>query len=127
MLINLGATFMLVSSSMVWLGRSEDAGVGIIFLGLAVAWLLSGLVAQAIMPRRMIWLSGAGSFGIVLLGAAFSVARGALDVGAVFGAGLLWGIGTLIGALGARIGWSLIASRADAAPAASLPEVRLRS
>ncbi|HEU5057844.1 MAG TPA: hypothetical protein VFU21_15035 [Kofleriaceae bacterium] len=128
MLVNLGATFMLVSSSMVWLGGvGEDAEVGAIFLGLAVAWLLGGFCAQAIMPRRMIWVSGAGSFAIVLLAGAFSTVRGDVDAGAVIGAGFLWGVGTLIGALGALIGWRLIASRVAAAPATELPEVRLHS
>jgi len=128
-LINLGATFMLVTCTMALAVRADvdsDEGVGAIFLGLGVAWLVSGFVSQAIMPRRMLWVAGAGSIGIVLLGVAFSVSRGDLAPSATIGAGFLWGIGTLVGALGAVFGWKLIASRV-VHPAADVPEARLRS
>jgi hypothetical protein len=129
-LINLGTTFMLVSLLVVLVTRSgaggADPGVAGILAGLVGAWLVGGLVAQAVAPRRMCWVCGAGSIGIILLGMSFSARHGELAVGSVVGALLLWGIGTLVGALGALIGWKLIASRAPH-PAASLPEVRVRS
>lgn len=126
-LINLGATFMLVTFTMSLAVRAgEDEGVGAIFLGLGLAWLISGFVSQAIMPRKMLWVAGAGSIGIVLLGVAFSVSRGDLQPSATIGAAFLWGIGTLVGAFGAVFGWKLIASRVVHA-AADVPEARLHS
>ena len=124
-LINLGATFMLVSFAAVSAAQSGEPHLGAMFLGLGGAWMLSGFVAQSIMPRKMIWVAGAGSIGIILLGAAFSLSQGNLQVGATIGAGLLWGIGTLVGALGAQIGWKLIASRYAPTSDVELPEVRV--
>ncbi len=93
-LINLGATFMLVTFTMSLAVRAgADEGVGAIFLGLGVA---------------------------------FSVSRGDLQTSATVGAAFLWGIGTLVGALGAVFGWKLIASRV-VHPAADVPEARLHS
>jgi hypothetical protein len=126
-LVNLGATFMLVSlAAMSVAERGGDPDLAALFLGLGASWFVSGLVAQAIMPRKMIWVSGAGSIGIILLGAAFSASQGNLQVGATVGAAFLWGIGTLVGALGAQVGWSLIGSRAAEASDVELPEVRVR-
>ena len=128
-LINLGATFILVALVMVLLLDSAaggDEGVGSILIGLVAAWLVGGFVSQAIAPRKMVWLCGAGSIGIVLLGASFSLAGGGFSLSVVTGAGFLWGMGTLIGAIGAAIGWTLIASRAEPASPVDLPEVRLR-
>ena len=126
-LINLGATFMLVSFAAVSAAHSGgEPHLGAMFLGLGGAWMLSGFVAQSIMPRKMIWVAGAGSIGIILLGAAFSVSQGNLQVGATVGAGLLWGIGTLVGALGAQIGWKLIGSQVAPTSDVELPEVRVR-
>ena len=125
-LVNLGATVMLVSFAAVSAVHSGgDPDVGAMFLGLGAAWLVSGFVAQAIMPRKMIWVAGAGSLGIILLGAAFSLSRGDLQIGATIGAGFLWGIGTLVGALGAKIGWALIGSRYTPSSDVELPEVRV--
>jgi hypothetical protein len=105
----------------------SDEGVGAIFLGLGLAWLVSGFVSQAIMPRKMLWVAGAGSIGIVLLGVAFSASRGDLQPSATIGAAFLGGSGTLVGAFGAVFGWKLIARRASETPAVELPEVRLHS
>jgi len=128
-LINLGASFMLVAIAMVLLGRSTDGGdegVGSILLGLVVGWLVAGFVSQAVAPRKMVWVCGAGAIGIVLLGASFSVARGDFTPSVVTGAFFLWGMGTVVGAIGAALGWKLIASRAEPTSPVELPEVRLR-
>lgn len=132
MLINLGTTFIF--AVLVWMlvvrsGDSEigDPGVGAILLSLTMAALFSGFMTQAAAPRKMCWTCGAGTFSLVLLAAAFSTAAGDFSPSALVGAFMLWGIGTLIGAFGALIGWSLIASRIEPPTPIELPEVRLRS
>ncbi len=125
-LINLGASFILVSITLVLLNDgSDERGAGSIFLGLVVAWLIAGFVSQAVAPRKMVWVCGAGAIGIVLFGAAFSVERGDFAPSVVTSAALLWGMGTVVGAIGAALGWKLIGRRAEPTSPVELPEVRL--
>jgi hypothetical protein len=130
-LINFGATFIVVMLVTVVVARSTgqdvDGEVALIFLGLALAELTSGFVAQAAAPRRMPWTCGAGSFAIVLLAVTFASRDGNFSVSTLMGACILWGLATLVGALGALIGWHAIGRHRDLPAATDLPEVRLHS
>jgi hypothetical protein len=130
-LINLGATFILVLVVLLLAGRagdaSSDSAVFFIFLGLILAAIASGFITQSVAPRRMLWTCGAGTISIVLLSTAFSVANGELTVSTMVGASVIWGLGTLVAAFGALLGWHLIARRIEPPSAVELPEVRVHS
>ncbi len=125
-LIHLGTTLVVAMLFTLALARSgDDEGTGLIFLALAVASLVAGFIAQAAVPRRLLWTCGAGSFSLSFLGVAVAVARGEFSGSSIGGAIILGGITTLIGAFGAVLGWHLVARHHDQPAAGALPEVRL--
>lgn len=129
-LIHLGATLvvaMLVTFLLVRSNGSDVAATGAIFLALAISSLLGGFIAQAAVPRRLIWTCGAGAFALAFLGIAVAAIRGELSGSTIFGGLMLGFLATLIGAIGALLGWRLIAQHHDAPATADLPEVRLHS
>jgi hypothetical protein len=128
-LVNLGTTYVAMGVLAVLMLRSDDnLGdgdiLGIAFAAYAIGSLGSGFVTQAIAPRPMALACGAGAlglFGVVLIG---NLAMGSLTGDMVLGAVVVGGVGTAIGALGARFGWAAIGSRRAPRPV-NLPEARL--
>jgi hypothetical protein len=126
-LIHLGATLVVAMLVTLAIARSgDDEGTGLIFLALAIASLVGGFIAQAAVPRRLLWTCGAGSFSLAFLGIAVAIARGEISPSTFMGGFILGGITTLIGAFGAVLGWHLVARHHDQPAPADLPEAHLR-
>lgn len=130
-LINLGMTYFLLGMFAVLLLRStSDLGDGdMAAIGLAafaLGTLGSGFVAQAVAPRSMPWTCGAGALGLILFVVVVNAATGTADSQMFLGGAVVGAIATVIGALGAILGWALIGRRALAHPqAGGLPQARL--
>jgi hypothetical protein len=129
-LVNLGTTYLAMGLLAVLMLRSEDNLsdgdlMGIAFVAYAVGALSSGFVSQAIAPRPMALACGAGALGLFIVVLVGNLAMGSLTADMVLGAVVVGGVGTGVGALGARLGWAAIGSRRAQVAPVNLPQARL--
>jgi hypothetical protein len=130
-LINVGLTYLLLGLFAILALRSGDAsGDNVPLLAIAafaLGSLGSGFVTQAIAPRAMRGACGAGPVGLMGFVLVVNGVTGDLTTDMFLGAVIIGGIAVLVGAIGARVSWSLIGARRTARPvSASVPEARLR-
>jgi hypothetical protein len=103
---------------------SDDTGGTIVLVSLAASAFFGGFVTQAVAPEKMNWACGAGFMVVILAMIGLVSAQGKAPGDAVGGMIILGGLGTIVGALGALVGWATIgknavaASQQSAAPAA---------
>jgi len=134
-LISLGMLFtitLLIGVLMIRSGDMSD-GTGPILLILGSSAFLGGWVTQAIAPERMCLVSGSGFMVVGVVSIGLAVAQGAPFTGSVILGGLIFGgVGTLVGAIGARVGWAISGERIQRAAAteqaggAQIPSARVR-
>jgi hypothetical protein len=98
---------------------TENEGITVVFLSLAGAAFLGGLITQSIAPRRMCFACGSGF--VVVIMSMVALAAAASDKGmegnAVTGMVIIGIGGLLVGALGALVGWAMFGKRrVEAAP-----------
>jgi hypothetical protein len=135
-LITLGVmVFLLLVIGIVTLrsGTIGDSG-GVAVLILALSALVGGGITQAIAPRKMCFAAGSGFIVVILASIGLAIAGGGnLGMGeALVGLFILGAIGTLIGALGARIAWGMVGDRvtqhaSHEQTAAGMPSARIQS
>ncbi len=134
-LVSLGTLFTLTLLIGVLMMRSGDIsdGTGPVLLILSSSAFLGGWVTQSIAPERMCLVAGSGFMVVGLTSIGLAVAQGAPLNGSLILGGLIFGgVGTLVGALGARVAWGVSGERIERVAAAEragggdLPSARVQ-